>query len=163
MTATQTKTTAPAANSPEEAKVFKWKVVDTLATRGARTHEFIVNGKSKLFTFPDQVTPVEVDMDIALRFLQVDTFAVFDHTGKEIVNKAVAGDNDEDSQYLQVDECVAKYTELTHEALLFRAKQAGGAFNKSSAKDDLISYLISETKKDLPIDGEDDLIDFSAN
>lgn len=117
--------------------------VDLLATKGNRVHEFLENGRLIKKNFPDNQTQVEITMDTALKLAGNDGFLVRDPDGNEI--KADTGVTVGSGPKLDIDECIARFDELTRDALLERAKEAGGQFNTKSTKGDVIEFLIEAT------------------
>lgn len=179
MTQAQAKTPAASAlsNIPPLAKAAQaaspaasasgWKVIDRNATQGPRDHEMIVDGKPVKYRFPDQYTKLPVGMEVALRFLNADGFEVYDPQDR-LVKRAerTLVQSKPDEVLIRSDECIAKYTEITHDALIARAKKMGGNFTKQTPKDDLISFLIAQSAAAIgmkaggaSVDGQDDLIE----
>lgn len=118
-----------------------FKVRDTTASV-ARTHVMLDDNKRPMnFTFPNDVDAVDVPYRYALKFARITSFEVTDPTGRVI--RAIPQKKLDAGFHIDHDECVAKYDELTHEALLSRATNAGGAFKSKVTKSELIAFLMT--------------------
>lgn len=114
-------------------------VKDTLATRGPRSHELVDSaGKKRIFTFVDSETPVEVPTDMAIELIKIDGFAVSKTIDGEPLRPA---GRETSGLALAPDETVAKYSELTREALLHRCNALGANFNLQTNKNTLVAFL----------------------
>jgi len=135
------------------------KVVDSSATEEypLRTHSVKLHGKEMEITFKwgeDTILPY----DLAMKFNQ-EGFDLYDPaTGEKF--RAPTKTDETIRIRIQPDEIVARYDELTVDALKVRAvsKQGGEKFLvKEASKEELIEFLKGET---VPVvDHEDDLIE----
>ena len=92
--------------------------------------------------------PVEMSESHAMQFLKDDAFIVTDADGKRL--KTVSKkDVDVGNIVLEADEVVAKYDELTREALYARCKIIPGAeeIKAGSRKDAMVSFLIETEER----------------
>jgi hypothetical protein len=108
-------------------------VQDTTATADypTRTHELVVDGAVKRFTF-NVGERHKLPVEIALRFLKVKSFIVTDENEKRYDPTPV--DPQASDFQLADNEVVALVSELSTEALVIRAKQIPGG-EKMKAKD----------------------------
>lgn len=118
-----------------------FKVRDTGAIGAPRTHIMIdENGREHPITFPNSFDSISVPYRYALKFAAIDGFVVLDGAGRQI--KAVSTRRTMNFE-LKPNQVVATFDELKHEALVARAKQAGGNVSKQTKVEDLIAFLIS--------------------
>lgn len=135
-TASKPETSARIANLSSQDFLY---VRDTLATRGMRAHELVDSaGKKKVFTFLDSTTPVEVPTDMAIELIKIEGFAVSKTPDGEPLRPAGRETN---GLALASDEIVAKFHELTHDALLHRCNSLDANFNKNTSKNTMIAFL----------------------
>lgn len=116
------------------------QVFDRLATNGARTHDLADgNGVIAQYKFPDAQTACLVPMSAAIKLVGVDGFDVVDDEGN--VWKA---DKERKEEFtMKSDETVAKYHELTAQALKERAQQINLPPQVvNGRKEDIIIHLV---------------------
>lgn len=132
-----------AANQPAMFSVF-----DLNAREGTRWHDF--PGGVRYGLKASEPTPVPEHH--ALLLLRDSSFRVIDDQGNELTSvEHLAGERDP-SRTLAADETIARYAELTKDALLARAVQRPGAsFTRQSTRDELVEFLTNApVKADLP-------------
>lgn len=89
----------------------------------------------------------------ALMFLRDSAFEVRDETGRMLASVEHLANERDASRELDPDETIAKYAELTSEALLARAvlRPGAGTFNRRTPRAELVAFLTSAPmKQDLP-------------
>ena len=142
----RTRQIALPAVAPADNETIKWIVRDLLATNGPRTHMLTdSHGRNHNFTFASASAEVEIPMVMASKLVGNDGFEVRNQRGEvmRIINSL-----DDVRNNLAPDECVAKFDELTQDALIARAnviRTEHGIlplFSKKDAKDDIISFLL---------------------
>lgn len=132
-------------------------VTDVLATAGPRTHTLLdAKGRSHIYTFADsrEQRPVPSEIVISSRLIQNDGFIV-----RKVKDGAVLKPRyeNEETAVLQADETVARYDELSHQALLTRCKNRGRtAYNKATKRDEMITFLMGAEDSDDNDDYEGD-------
>lgn len=91
----------------------------------------------------------KLPMHQALKFLKAG-FIVTDADGNSYDPTPIKPSNGTEIA-LAADQCIARYSELTQEALLFRVKQefGGEVFNKAARKAELVDFLVSRDAKKL--------------
>lgn len=134
----------PVAKSADADQVM-YKVRDLLATDPAhcpRVHEVLdAKGQIVKYSFKNADTYIKMPMNMATKFIGNEGFQVLNERGHEMRAQRIETDENR-GVILAYDQTVARYEELTHDALLTRANIAGGTFKKNSSKDEMISYLI---------------------
>jgi hypothetical protein len=118
------------------------KVYDSSATAEAptRVHEIIVNGELEKITFRRGEATV-LEESRALKFLQ-DGFTVMDENDTPYTPPVKA--DEKVSAQLKPGECIARFEELSLEALKIRAAVLpGGEALAKAKKDDVIAFLVS--------------------
>lgn len=134
---------------PEMATMYK--VRDKLATHGPRVHELVdARGMIQKLVFPSSDVFIDVPMPLAAKLIGNDGFQVLNERDHEMRVQKIEMEGANTGVFLSYDEIVAKYEELTHEALLTRATKAGGKFTGKNKKEEIISYLI-----EVSLDGAD--------
>ncbi len=134
-----------------------------------RKHDILINGSTTTITFTHG-EPTILPFAQAAKFRNLEGFTVKKADGSDLPETAVASDSV--SSMIGPDECVAKFSELTFEALKLRAakEKDGEVFldvkESEDARLDIITFLSPESPATAPsedgtIDGEDDLIDDS--
>lgn len=138
-----------------------YRVRDKLAYAGPRTHElYDSRGILQKFTFKDDQTWIEMAMPLAAKLIPIDGFEVQNERGYVMRAEQITPDSAKQGVILAFDEVVAKYDELTRDALQYRANKLGGSFKGNSPKEEMISFLIEKalTGSTLPdLDAEEDL------
>ncbi len=127
----------------------QYLVYDMNARQGPRRHDMTDGAFYELHA--SKGTPVPERH--ALLFLRDGAFRVIDATGKELASVAHLANERDGSRELAKDETIARYAELTHEALLARAVLRPGAtgLSRKTPKDDLVAFLTdAPTKLELP-------------
>lgn len=127
-------------------------VLDTTAQPGVdRTHEMLIEGRLVPFTFK-YATPLKLPFAIAMKFVNIAEFVSTDENGVPTPFKRtpVQPEQLQAGQRFRLadDETVARYDELTIEALLIRAAimPGGEAIKRNSGKQAIIDFL-QETAK----------------
>lgn len=137
---TQTLTPHAEADAPDTLEV-----TDTTCVPGAprRVHAMMIGGSVKEIEF-NLGRPTAVPLDVGLRFLKTDAFLVVDpRTGRKY-DPTPPVPTQESGFRLGPDETVARWDELTQDALFVRAKQLPGAEDikkGSTPKEKLIEFL----------------------
>jgi hypothetical protein len=149
----------PSAKTPEDTVIFK--VRDVLATNGPRTHELLDSrGIVHKYVFPNDRDSIDIPMSMAASLIGNEGFIVQNQEGRELraVRRETQGANR--GVILSFDETVAKYEELTQDALLARCKKLKLSVNKSTPKPELISVLMEASlileEQDAASDDSDD-------
>lgn len=121
-----------------------YRVRDLLATAGPRTHEFLDRrGVRQKFTFKDDTDYVDVPMSIATKVIGNEGFEVLNQRGMVLRAVRSADTGQQKGIILAHDEIVAKYDELTTDALIERAVAAGfKPEGDDTTRDQLIDFLI---------------------
>lgn len=145
---TQTATKAIGGDAPPT--VLTLRVEDTTATPEypSRTHDIMIGEVRKPITFK-YGEPLELPVDVALKFLKDEAFVVTDpRTGDRIEPTPHTPDAGE-SLSLGPDEVVARLSELHQGALLLRAMQlpGGDKFSKKTPRDVLTAFLTEHRTK----------------
>ena len=126
--------------------VTQLEVTDTNCTPAypTRIHDILYEGRVKQVKF-ELGEAQTLPLDIALKFLKDESFLVVDpETGKKYDPTPKQPDEVGPTAFqLGADEIVAKYDELSQEALFLRVKQMPGteSIRKNAAKDKLIAIL----------------------
>lgn len=127
-------------------------VVDTTVLPGEkRVHELTVEGRNKAFAF-EHNTPLELPFAIAMKFLHITEFIATDEKGepKPFLRTPTQPEELQAGQRFRLadNETVARYDELTLEALLTRAALLpGGEAVKRNLGKDKIAKFIEEAAK----------------
>lgn len=133
------------APTPEDSVMYQ--VRDLLATNGARVHELVDRrGLKQRYTFKDDQQYVQIPMSQASRLIGNDGFEVLNNRGLQLrVVKGVTGQAK--GVTLSHDEVVAKYDELTTDALVARATVLGflPEDGQEVTRDVLIDFLIERS------------------
>lgn len=134
---------AVAPPKPTKEDGIMYKVRDLLAYVAPRVHE-LLDGRDipRKFTFPNAETFIDMPMSMAAKLIGNEGFQVLNERGHEMRVQKIEGSGPNNGVLLAYDEVVAKYSELTVEALQERVKAAGGTIKLGAKKDDLISFLI---------------------
>lgn len=144
------KTAAPAADKPAK-KERDLLVLDTTATAvsGPRTHELIIEGTVKPFTF-EFGKPLPLPRAVALKFLNAaDSFKPVDDKGNVIPFRATPKQPDQlgagETLTLSDDETIARYDELSTPALQARvlAMPGGEQFAETPARSEMIRFIVA--------------------
>lgn len=126
-------------------------VVDLNCRRGvSRKHE-MVDEEGDLHVFELSLVPTRVPEYMARKFAAADrSFKVTTDSG-QIVHPPIA-ENEAGRFVLKGDECVAKYDELTIDALLDRAHRFpdGAKLRRNHGKEAIADFLISKGNVDAP-------------
>jgi hypothetical protein len=127
-------------------------VLDSTATpeAPARTHEMIVDGAIREFTFKSRV-PLELPRAIALRFVKHDSFKLTNAQGEPIAEfRRQPRQPDElqagETLTLADDETVARYDELSTPALQHRVLEMPGSEHfdaPAPSRKDMIAFIIA--------------------
>lgn len=130
----------------------KMKVQDTTATAvsGMRTHDILCDGRVFQYSFkPGEA--LEMPPAHAWKFVPIDSFIVTDEKDNRIRQTIPITKGVETGQ-LKDDECIARYEELTIEALLSRAVPLPGGerMGRQSGKEGLAAFLIAARKTKTP-------------
>lgn len=139
----------------EEGKIIEEDtlfVLDTTATQesGSRTHDMLVDGRAVPVKF-DYGVPKELPFGVAMRFLKTPEFQLTDKDGKPRDFQRVPIQPDElgagERFRLAEDETVAKYNELTVDALVMRAVllPGGEKMSKRFGKDAIVEFIQTAT------------------
>jgi hypothetical protein len=124
-------------------------ILDTTATEGPRTHEMMVDGIVKPFTF-QRATPLPLPSAVALKFLKHEGFLLTDENGQVLPFRRRPRQPDElgagEKITLADNETIARYDELSSAALLHRAIELPGGekFAQGENKPDraeMISFI----------------------
>lgn len=112
-----------------------------------RTHRVALdNGGFASYTFT-QDEKLEMPAGHAMKFLKDEAWVVTDHEGNRIlpIEEVKSG---QEIPKLRVDQVVARWDELTAQALLTRAqmRRGGEKFRQGAKKSDLIAFLTSEAE-----------------
>lgn len=129
-------------------------VKDTNAIYGERVHELVINGEKRDYVFPNSRTEIKVDRAAALIFSRLPGFEVRDSRGimiksHQIEEKDALGE----IVSLAADQTIASFSELTHDALLVRAVEAGASFNRKTNKDAIVDFLIKKQMEEIEDNG----------
>lgn len=136
-----------APQAPEDAILYK--VRDLLAYNGPRVHELPDSrGIVRKYAFANSESFVEIPMPIAAKLIGNDGFQVLNERGHEMRVQKLEGEGNNKGVILAYDEVVAKYDELTLDALKARVERAGGKIQQGARKDDLVSFLIEASLTD---------------
>jgi len=133
------------ANTPSEPM---WKVIDKNTKMGepARFHDCVVDGRIVSYGF-EANKGTEMLEAHARKFVPNDSFEVTDDTGRIVTASipVLKGFSADRESILEDDECVAKFDELTVDALYERAAPLPGGekIKKNAKKDDLIDFLLT--------------------
>ena len=132
------------------------QVVDSTAGANspAREHEIQVgDGRRVVYSFKHQ-SPVRMPFDHAMRFRPMDSFIVLDDEGERYEPNPVTPPDAEIE--LAEDEVVARYEELTAEALFARAKELPGSddLKRNSQKTEIIAFLVESSRSALVAEDE---------
>lgn len=120
----------------EEPKLY---VYDLTAESGARTHDLVDrNGVVTPYNFPDSRTPRAVPWSAGFRLVGVDGFKVYDAEG----NLLESNKERDEKVTLKSTETIARYDELTFNALADRAK-ALKAPKELTSKEEIIKWLVA--------------------
>lgn len=117
-----------------------------MTVSGARRHEQLVDGAVKVFSF-EHAVPTKLPFAIAMKFLKTEGFVLTDENGKPIEFERVPDQpNAANSAQFKLagNQVVARYDELSQEALLIRAAQlpGGEVFKKNAKRAEIIDFLI---------------------
>lgn len=156
MSETATKATAPAvkvkAETPPKPMLL---VLDTTAINEPRIHEQTVEGVIKPFTF-ERGKPLPLPYEIAAKFLKHDAFKLMNDKGEIIAWKRRPKQPDElgagERIRLSEDETIARFDELSNQALLGRCVELPGGEVFTIGKDrperaDMIAFLVKAAKE----------------
>lgn len=133
-------------------------VRDNLAYAGPRTHDLVDSvGKMIRVTFESPDDEKALATDVAVRLISIDGF----HVSREAGGPALRPVKLESVQRgLNPDETIAKYTELSNEALLHRSRVRGAEFKVGATRNEMIAFLmggsIGDTSVEVTIEYEDD-------
>jgi hypothetical protein len=124
---------------------MQFTALDRVAVERRRTHEFLnpETGRIEFFRFePDVATPVP--REFALLLAKSADFLVTDEAGQVLrIVDTPAGDR----PVLAADQTIARYTELSQEALVARVLAAGGKAGKTTARTEMIAFLVNEASR----------------
>lgn len=141
-------------------------VRDMNAKGKPRTHEVpLGDGSFRSFTFPDESTGLPIPIAAAIKLARIPGFEVKNRdgiviTGQQIEEEDATGD----FVTLSADQTIAKFSELTQDALLLRAidcGEPGRVFKKNSSRDSLIEFLISRNASKA-VDSDDEKLSAAA-
>jgi hypothetical protein len=123
-------------------------VFDMNARSAGRIHDMVDGTRYELHA--GKGTPVPERH--ALLFLRDEAFKVVDPSGATLASVAHLANERDGSRALADDETIARYEELTHDALLARAVlRPGAAFGRKSSKAELVAFLTNApVKQELP-------------
>lgn len=129
-------------------------VLDTTAVDAPRTHEMIVDGVVRAFTF-ERGKPLALPPIIALKFLRHEAFLLVNERGEAIPYQRRPRQPDEMPTntpfVLAPNETVARFDELTGMALYQRAVELpGGEKFTPDDRNALIEFLIAARKAEKP-------------
>lgn len=120
-----------------------FKVTDTSATAAFpnRTHEIILNGEVKSIKF-QYGEPTSLPFEEAAKFQKSEGFIVTNDDGDVMVKPSDVPPAV--MHTMKTNECVARFDELTKDALYIRAVMLPGGemFKGNSSKDELIAFLV---------------------
>ena len=139
---------AKAAKKEEPGTMF---IVDGAAVREQRIHEMIVDGDIVSYGFQPG-TPTEVPYAVGVRFLAIPSFYRTDEQGSRLTWRPAPKQPDEyqpgEQFKLAEDEVVARYDELSGEALRMRAMMLPGGerFAGPSTRDEMIQFIVERKK-----------------
>lgn len=146
-TAAKNTSTSSAAETSAKGKAPRMlNVIDTTAVDGPRTHEQIVEGRKRLFTF-EPGKPLPLEFPIAMKFLRHEAWKAIDDDGKEIAMLRRPKQPEElgagEKFKLGDDETIARYDELSTHALLQRAVVLpdGEQFAKAETKPERLALI----------------------
>ena len=142
--------TTPLASTKGAEKEGTYKAIDPSAVHGypPRLHEIVVDGKAHPYTFHPSVA-VTMPRTHAMKFLKAG-FHVIDPKGNVMVNAPAGPDPHQTAKFeLGEEEVVARYDELTLEALLLRVNQmiGGERLQRTDGKDAMIAFLKADRIK----------------
>lgn len=141
--------TGPANVMAEEANEDNEDILyvrDLLAT-GPRVHDLIDgSGAIRPYRFEDQYTWVEVPYSAAIRLVTNQAFEVRDTNNNVLRMRPREGENGQ-SIILRTDECVAKFSWLTRDALAELAQGMGMLVNNRTKKEDMEDFLIKKNRE----------------
>lgn len=123
-------------NPPTKAELFD--VYDTSAVTGPRVHDILFEGQVEQITFEPH-KPTKMTRERALKFNK-DGFTVKDPSGN--VFKPVVDEDALLRERLKPDEVIARYDELSADALRARAVVlVGGEKMADATRDELVAFL----------------------
>jgi hypothetical protein len=129
---------------------MQYTAIDRNAVERVRTHEFLNKdtGRVEFYRFhptaDGQDNPTTVPQAFALLLAKNPDFLVKDDQGHEL---RIVETIDGAAPVLAADQVIAKLTELTQEALVARVLAAGGKGGKTTARAELIAFLINEASR----------------
>lgn len=144
----------PATPKPTKAPDVQLLVLDTTAINEPRTHEQVVDGVIRPFVF-ERGKPLPLPFAIASKFLVHEAFKLMNEKGEIIAWKRHPKQPDElgAGEKIKVgdDETIARYDELSNNALLQRAVVMPGGEKFAQGKDRpdrgaMISFITEATK-----------------
>lgn len=155
MTDTAAQATEPseaAAPKPAKKKPATYLVLDTTARPDiARTHELIIDGIPRPFTF-HYGKPLELEVAIAVKFLKHEGFKRVDADGNVIPFKRAPKQPDElqagETLHIAVDETIARFDELTNNALQHRCLEMPGGeqFARNPLRQAMIDFIVDRKR-----------------
>jgi len=152
MTTAKAELAKPAAKAEAKAEVKTLFVLDTTAVSGPRTHEQIIDGMVKSFTF-EQGKALPLPKAVAIKFIRHDAFKLVDKDGNLIEFKRRPKQPDElgagETLVLAQDETIARYDELSTPSLQARVlEMAGGErFAEAPVRGEMIAFIIEAKVK----------------
>lgn len=129
-----------------------WHVIDTTAQHGvSRTHEQIIDGRIKAFTF-EAGKPLGMPQAIAIKFLRDAAFVRTDEKGEAVAYERAPRQPEElgagEKLTLKDSETIARYDELSTRALLQRVVvlPGGEKFASGAAKpatEEMVAFIVA--------------------